>query len=176
MCKESPALKQNMNLNEISIRSAMVCFPLLPSATHDVNCCSIDRAAELKQHSKCVTSTCGNKPNSLDQSFINKKWITVLRCNVLYTYNLWKSAITSKKIQTNLSKTTMHHRHLQNKHIHSCITLSRRASFIKWHFLLHVIHKFVFAKKYTLRPKTTTNWQLHVTNHQKLFYSVSLYI
>ena len=32
----------------------------------------------------------------------------------------------------------------------------------------------VFAKKYTLRPKTTANWQQ--TDHQKLFYPVSLYI
>ena len=32
----------------------------------------------------------------------------------------------------------------------------------------------VFWKKYTLRPKITKNWQL--TDHQKLFYSVSLYI
>ena len=157
-----------MNLNEISIRSAMVCFPLLPSATHDVNCCSIDRAAD-------VTSTCGNKPNSLDQSFINKKLITVLRCSVLY--NLWKSAITSIKIQTNLSKTTMHRtdrRHLQNKHIHSCITLSRRASF-KYQVTFSIARNpVVFAKNYTIRSKTMANWQL--TDHQKLFYSVSLYI
>ena len=32
----------------------------------------------------------------------------------------------SQKIQTNLSKTTMHHRHLRNKHIHLCMHIVER--------------------------------------------------
>ena len=40
MCKESPALKQYVNLIEISIGSAMVFCRLL---RNDENCCAIDR-------------------------------------------------------------------------------------------------------------------------------------
>ena len=58
MCKESPALKQYVNLIEISIGSAMVFCRLLRT---------------MKTAAQLIAITCGNKPNSLDQSFINKK-------------------------------------------------------------------------------------------------------
>ena len=49
MCKESPALKQYVNLIEISIGSAMVFCRLLRT---------------MKTAAQLIAITCGNKPNN----------------------------------------------------------------------------------------------------------------
>ena len=58
---------------------------------------------------------------------------------------------------------------LRNKHIHACMHIVEKG--VAFSIARNPV---VFWKKYTRRPKTSKNWQL--TDHQKLFYSVSLYI